>query len=303
MDNLQDIIKKLQSENVEERKKAAQELREYASTQAFIDSAFPAIERALSDKEPVVRQNVAWALLNTANYRDITQALPILIKALGDVDPIVRARAVGALRNASNGKQNILSALSALSKALKDIDVEVRREAAATYGNISWYYEYDISSFLLAVIIALGDSDMEVRDSISRVLSNAAFKGKNISAATVSLKKIIDNKNENSAVRINAAGALTYHYLNQGDEKAVAELLKHKDNDVKQSVAWGAGYHYAKRKEWKKIEDVLEDKDVIIAASILDALMNAEKEGTDLSPFLPVIEKKILPLIKKAPQA
>ena len=114
---------------------------------ALGDTAIPALEKALTAKEPRMRQ---FAIPILAEL-DASQTVPALIENARHGDPATRASAIDAL-----GKLGKIAAIPSMIRALGHGDVELRRSATSALG------ELHAMEAIPSLIPALGDSDPKV---------------------------------------------------------------------------------------------------------------------------------------------
>lgn len=188
-----------------------------------------ALSAALSDSEPAVKQNAAWAL-----GRFGTDALPALRKALRDSDPLVQRDAAGALLQVPDGDKvhelvpellplceasnsevcraglEVLvrvvdkddkQALPILRKLLENRDLGIKRTAALTMSNIGGK---DAAPALPVLLAALRTGDIEVRRLATVGLGKLGEAG---APAVPDLLKLVRSDSDLD-VRVYAAGAL-----------------------------------------------------------------------------------------------
>jgi HEAT repeat protein len=130
------------------------------------ETALPALEKALGDDRPEVRQNVAWALGKIAG-----NAVTPLRRALRDRDAYVvrdAANAVGELKEAGH------PALPELLLACKNSDSEVRKSAVAALVGIVTPDDKEAYGPLTAL---LNDPDLEARNNAALALGNVGGEG------------------------------------------------------------------------------------------------------------------------------
>ncbi len=124
---------------------------------ALGDTAIPALEKALTAKEPQMRQ---FAIPILAEL-DAAQTVPALIENARHGDPATRASAIDAL-----GKMGKIAAISSMIRAMGDGNVELRRSAASALG------ELHAMEAIPTLIPALGDSDPKVSELAWRSLQD-----------------------------------------------------------------------------------------------------------------------------------
>ncbi len=213
--------------------------------------------KQLNDSDPEVRQNAAVALGKAAERgQDITPAIPALGNALSDEDKNVRREAVFALKEAAKKGQDITPAIPAFGNA-SDKGGFVRWLAAEALGEAAENGQ-DITPAVPALGNALSDRDGKIRLRAVEVLKYAAKKGQDITPAVPALGNALSDKD----VSEDAAGALVYHYVNNGEWNKVEKLFGHENKDVR----WGAAraLEYAAKKcesieTLNEIQKILED--------------------------------------------
>ena len=126
-------------------------------------ATFKALEIALADKEPAVRQNAAWAI-----GQFDAQAVPLLRQALRDEDSLVKRDAAGALLKVTDPDKRS-EALKDLLPLCRDASSEVRREALKVLRTIVVSTDKEAIPFLLW---ALEDRDVENKCNAALTLSN-----------------------------------------------------------------------------------------------------------------------------------
>jgi len=197
-----------------------------------IGSASPeaqqALEKALADTSPVVRQNVAWALGHVG-----PTAVPALRKALADADPLVCRDAAGSCglvgKEAHAALPELLGccgperdgelrkmalsvlvklvgpedkiAFRTLTQALRDPDIEVKRNAALALGNIGGP---EAAAAVPILLDALRGSDLELRRQAAAAIKNL---GKDARPALAALRDALNDPDEE--LRMNAAVAIS----------------------------------------------------------------------------------------------
>jgi HEAT repeat protein len=187
-----------------------------------------ALEQALADANPAVRQNAAWAvgqiktesaaaLKNALKDQDALvvrdaaksvgllegkghDALPELLGACQHADTEVRKAALGAMV-AIVGPEDKEAALT-IRKALTDKDVEVRRNAALALGNIGGAEAAEAVPVLVEALTQ--NTDKELRLNAAGVLKNI---GPAAAAALEPLRKALADPTD-ADLRMNAAVAL-----------------------------------------------------------------------------------------------
>ncbi len=204
------------------RESAAWALREAAENGQNITPAVPALGKALSDGNKLVRWHAAYALryaVDRKRGRDITPAIPALANALNDKDDDVRKVTAWAFtahyRNKKNWKK--------LGELLGHEDKEVRHSAAWALINIANRKRGDIT-VITALANALNNKDNHVRMLAASALEKAAKKGQDITPAISTLGKALSDKDW--TVRSHATEALRDAvYAGQDITTAIPSLL------------------------------------------------------------------------------
>lgn len=163
----------------------------------------PILLKALEDQEPTLRQSAASVCGKGAQQKE---AIPALILALHDPDNLVRVSATEALVSLSTPESSTLLAIPTLIQNLESGDVEVRRSSAKALSQVFVYYSGNtptVQSVVSALIIALDDSDAEVRGNVAESLG--VLRSSAISAVPALIPLL---KDQDPIVRANAAEAL-----------------------------------------------------------------------------------------------
>ncbi len=153
------LAKALKDGNLLVRRSAACALGNFGSS---AKAAQPALEAALADTAPVVRQNVAWAL-----GRIGPGTVPTLRKALKDEDVIVRRDAAGSLGNLD--PEVAKAALPELLDCCKTPNSELRFAALSVLIKL---VEPEDKKAAQAIKPALEDPDLEVRQNAALAMAN-----------------------------------------------------------------------------------------------------------------------------------
>jgi HEAT repeat protein len=130
------------------------------------EAALPALEIALDDQRPEVRQNVAWALGKIGG-----KCVPALRRALADRDPLVvrdAANSVGRCREAGH------AALPELLLACRHSDSEARKAAVAAL--VGMVTPLDRVAYEPLTQL-LNDPDLEARNNAALALGNMGGEG------------------------------------------------------------------------------------------------------------------------------
>jgi len=237
------LIDLLQDHSKEVRNYA---LRAVSSVRAPAKDAAPAVRALLHDEDDEVRVNAALALAGLGAGAEA--ALPILVKTLTDGDRLKRKAAAFALRRIGADAK---AALPTLINGLKDHEKRVRSRCADTLGLIG----ADVGDeALLALIVAEGDEDQEVRSAIQRALE--AIGKEHVDAARTKAARhksrdvyplfgfkteeipglILMLRDPNPNARAYAASALGYLGAREGVPDLIA-LLHDEDEDVQRRAA------------------------------------------------------------------
>jgi HEAT repeat protein len=203
-----------------------------------------ALERALVDPIPAVRQNAAWALGHIG-----PTAVPALKKALTDADPLVCRDAAGACslvgKEAHAALPELLAccapqrdaelrkmalsvlvklvgpddkvAVRTLAQALGDPDIEVRRNAALALSNIGGP---DAAAAVPVLVEALRTGDLELKRTAAAAIKNI---GKDARSALPSLRDALNDPDEE--LRTNAAVAIGG--IGEDAAPVVRDLVRH----------------------------------------------------------------------------
>ena len=147
---IDELTRQLRSQNVAERRQAAQQLEELGPPAS---AAVPALRGALRDEDVNVRHHAAAALGEMGP--DAHQAARDLVRALSDSEPSVRHMAAWSL-----GRTNAPPrwAGPALVRALQDEEMLVRKYAVQSLGQLNPVYEAGVRP----LIGAMKDSAKEV---------------------------------------------------------------------------------------------------------------------------------------------
>ncbi|MCC6421363.1 MAG: HEAT repeat domain-containing protein [Gemmataceae bacterium] len=206
-----------------------------------------ALNAGLADKEPAVRQNVAWALgrlgddmlpglrralkdADTLVRRDAAgsvarlsagvaaDALPELVKCAADKDVELRKAAVAALVRLTEfaRPEEIAAAKAPLAQALKDREPEIRRNAALAMAGLGGQ---DALSAMEVLLDLLQNGSLNMRRQVALALKNVGPEAK---AAVPALRKALADPDEE--LRMNAAVA--FIGLKATGEPAVPDLTK-----------------------------------------------------------------------------
>jgi HEAT repeat protein len=207
-------------------------------------TALQALERALADASPGVRQNAAWALGRLG-----PTAVPALRKALTDADAVVCRDAAASCGLIGKDAHPLLPELLAcctperdpelrkmalsvlvklvgpddklgvqiLTRSLADRDIEIKRNAALALSNIGGP---DAAAAVPILLDALRGGDLELKRTAAAALKNI---GKDARAALPALRDALHGPDEE--LRVNAAVAIG----GMGDAAApvVRDLVRH----------------------------------------------------------------------------
>jgi len=203
-----------------------------------------ALEKALADANPAVRQNVAWAM-----GRIGPTAMPALKKALTDPDPLVCRDAAGACslvgKEAHTALAELLgccgprrdnelrkaalavlvkvvgpedkTAVRTLTQALSARDVEIKRNAALALSNIGGP---DAAAAVPILLDMLRGGDLELKRTAAAAIKNI---GKDARAALPALRDALNDPDEE--LRFNAAVAIGG--IGEAAAPVVRDLVRH----------------------------------------------------------------------------
>ncbi len=210
------------------RRSAAVALGHFASD---AKSAQKALEAALGDPNPAVRQNVAWALGRLG-----PTAVAALRKAMKDDDPLVKRDAAGSLGLlADDDFEPVRDALPELLACCQENSSELRIAALSVLNKIVTSEDTKVAA---AIRPALKDKDLEVRQNAALTLANIGG-----TEAAPALPILLDALNEgNPELKQQAATAIG----NIGPEAATAvpQLLKAlaaPDSELRRNAAYALG--------------------------------------------------------------
>jgi HEAT repeat protein len=167
----------LHDESNDVRRRAIETLREIGA------DAAPSLIDSLSDGDPQVRQDVAFALglLNEKGKAGVPRLVELV-----ESDPELRVR-IGAMRAFQTMRGDALPAVPVLIKALKDPEAEIRVEAAESLGRIAFFGDADEA--VVALIASLQeDRDANVRSESTEALGRIASKARNAIPALLKAK-------------------------------------------------------------------------------------------------------------------
>lgn len=175
-----------------------------------------ALETALADPQPVVRQNAAWALGQFGE-----SALPLLQKALHDADTLVKRDAAGSLLQMKDADK-VHELLKDLLPLCRDGNSETRRAALNVLVRIVDPKDREAIAPLKA---ALADRDLENKRNAALALSNIG--GDDTLAALPVLMDAF--KNGDGDVRKQAV--LAIRGIGPAAQEAVPDLMRILDGD------------------------------------------------------------------------
>jgi HEAT repeat protein len=192
------------------------------------DTIREALEKALADAQPSVRQNAAWAL-GRLGAKKGAAAVPALSRALEDADPLVRRDAAAALRELGPGAHAAVAPLLAHFKS--DKDPEVRKTALNALVNIVAAEDRAIAKDLRA---ALRSDDAEIVRAAALALANIG--GNEASAAVPVLCEVLADK-EVSNRRLAAAALARVGEQAAPGVTALSKALSDRDAVVRRNAA------------------------------------------------------------------
>jgi HEAT repeat protein len=187
-----------------------------------------ALERALTDASPEVRQNAAWALGRTGV--DSTRALK---QAMTDPDPLMlreAARSLGLLGDKAH------AALPELLACCRHADVEVRKAALqALVGLVG----PDDKSAYEPLRHVLADQDREVRNNAALALGNVG--GERAGAAVPVLLEALAQKDDRNLRRQAAAALGNIGPSAKAALEPLRQALRDSDPELRRNAAIGLG--------------------------------------------------------------
>lgn len=127
---------------------------------AAAEPALPALQRALSDGDAIVR---VFAAAGVGQFGQTGAAIPVLLAGLGHEDPAVRVEAAGQLAAVAPAHA---AAIAPLTSALGDRDAQVRLAAADALGHIGQPARPALQSLWRLI----RDEDEGVRESALRAI-------------------------------------------------------------------------------------------------------------------------------------
>jgi HEAT repeat protein len=177
------------------------------------DASWQALDNLVAnDKEPMVRQNAAWAL---GKYIEVT--LPSLGKALRDDDSLVKRDAASALLSVTRDSEKVRPMLKDLLKMCRDANSEVKRAALSVLVIVVDGRDKDGVPALKA---AMEDRDVENRRNAALALSNIG----GAEAATAALPVLLESaRTGDLELRQQAIAGMSN--LGPAGAKAVPELI------------------------------------------------------------------------------
>lgn len=185
-----------------------------------------------NDKEPMVRQNAAWAL---GKFIDVS--LPSLGKALKDDDSLVKRDAASALLGVTKDADKVRPMLKDLLKMCRDTNSEVRRSAL---GVLVFIVDGRDKDAIPSLKWAMEDRDIENRRNAALALSNI---GGEESAAALPI--LIDAvKSSDPELRQQAIAGMSN--IGPSAKQAIPELIvwlrTDRDPKIREYAAQAIGY-------------------------------------------------------------
>jgi HEAT repeat protein/beta-lactamase regulating signal transducer with metallopeptidase domain len=219
---------------------------------------------ALSDSNPSVRRNAAWAIGELTNMRgkERSNAVPGLIVLLDDSDEWVRragARALGEIRDER--------ATDGLIAHLSDREWQVRNTAAWALGEMKEEHALEALCRLLQ-----SDAQFEVRKTTAWALAEIQD-----TRAVETLCNVL-RSDTHSEVRAKTAWALGETKDKRAIDSLSNALLTDEEADVRKTAAWALG-EIQSRKALAALKQALSDPDERVRTKVMWAL--SEIEDTD----------------------
>ena len=205
--HIQQLIMQMKSEHIEDRKYAAEALRNFGLE---ANDAIPTLIELLKDDSKTVRFTAAFTLRNL--HIEVNTFVPVIIETLKDKDKWIRSNAAQILGKIGFEAKD---ALPSLIEALKDQDSFVRSSAALALGKIG----LGSAETIFALIDALKDSSGDVRSSVARALGDFGPQAKEALPALINI--LVD---KNKWARVSAAKALGS--IGSDAKEAVPNLVK-----------------------------------------------------------------------------
>ena len=223
--------------------------------------AFDPLTNALSDSNPSVRRNAAWAIGELTNMRgkERSNAVPGLIALLDDADEWVRragARALGEIRDER--------ATDGLIAHLSDREWQVRNTAAWALGEMKEERAVETLCSLLQ-----SDAQFEVRKTTAWALAEIQD-----SRAVETLCNVL-RSDTHSEVRAKTAWALGETKDKRAIDSLSNALLTDGEADVRKTAAWALG-EIQSRKALAVLKQALSDPDEPVRTKVMWAISEIE---------------------------
>jgi len=239
-----------------------------------------ALDKALGDPEPMVRQNAAWSL---AQFREA--ALPSFSKALRDSDSLVQRDAASALLFIEDGDK-VHELLDDLLPLCENNNSEVRRAALNVLVRI---VDGKDKQAIAPLTKAMRDGDIENRQNAALALSNIGGEG-----AVAALDVLLEAAKSNN-LDLRRQAVLAFRNLGPHAAPAVPELTRllrdDADSEVRMHAALSLG-GIGKASESavplivQKIQDGKEKRSVRVECAMALARIGKVPSARDVVPPL-----------------
>ena len=257
-ENVESLIKMLNSSYPAEQEKAAQTLAEMG---ADAQAAIPALIPLLKAHEPKIHRAVATALAQIGPPAG--GFLSDLIAYLDDNQPEVRAYAARMLANRETASPKMIEAMA---KAMRDKEPEVRRYAIT---GLTRFASEDRNVTITALFDALDDADGKVHQQATESLEKIGLQTPRDLRVVGETLTHRNPEARNFAVGVLAKGQVTREVLD-----VLPTALKDTDYRIRQQavIALGRTSRDARERVYPLLMDSLRDKEKTVRKAALTAL-------------------------------
>ena len=265
------------STDVEERKTAVKQLRDYFVFFSDKKTAWSALHRLMEDVNSNVRGGAVSALgPSFSDVPDKKAAWSALHRLTEDENGNVRGGAVSALGSSFSHAPDKKAACSDLIRLSKDKNKDVRRRTASAIGS-SFSDIPDKKAAWSALHSLTKDEGSDVRKDTALALGSCFSDVPDKKAAWSALHHL--TKDEDSDVRRGAASAIVSSFTYVPDKKAawsaLHRLTKDEDSDVRRSAASAIGSSFSdvpdKKAAWSALHRLTKDEDSDVRRSAASA--------------------------------